>query len=81
MVYWSQFWNIAARRARLCGCPTSGTTIHGEVPVGGLLGEEAGVLEVHGLDVEGQVSHKKSRGSFEAIKLLLFFEAKSLDFI
>ena len=26
-----------------------------EVPVGGLLGEDAGVLEAHGLDVEGQL--------------------------
>ena len=29
--------------------------LHGEVPVGGLFGEQPRVLEVHGLDLEGQL--------------------------
>ena len=36
-----------SRRADLC---------HRPVPVRGLFGEKSGVLEVHGLDVEGQLA-------------------------
>ncbi|SBW07403.1 hypothetical protein KL86CLO1_12297 [uncultured Eubacteriales bacterium] len=40
----------------------------GKIPVGGLLGEKAGVLKIHGLDVEGQapVPHRPAlRGALD----------------